>query len=120
MQITDYLFPGKTPYDKAICDLRYQLMHYFCASIKEASNYAESRRAFNKRKNWCDIVILPVLVFKTEHYLTNPDKANRNEEDYITFCNTLGLRAKTVAGKTFWEGIIDGRRVYTIYEKVSI
>ena len=120
IQITEFLFPGKTPYDKAICDLRYQLMHYFQASIKEASSYSESRRSLNRRKSRSDIVILPILVFKTEHFLSNPEKANRNEEDYIAFCNSLGLKARTVMGKTFWEGKIDGRRVFSIYDKVSL
>lgn len=119
-QITESLFPGKNPYDKAICDLRYQLMHYFQGSLKEAANYSESKRPLNKRKSRCDIVILPVLVFKTEHYLSNPDKANRNEEDYYSFCSALGLKKRSVSGKTFWEGNIDGRRVYSIYEKVSL
>ena len=120
LQITDFLFPGKNPYDKTICDLRYQLMHYFLASIKEASSYSESRLAINRRKSRSDIVILPILVFKTEHFASNPEKANRNEEDYIAFCNTLGLKTRTVRGKTFWEGTIDGRKVFTIYDKVVL
>ena len=119
-QITEFLFPGKNPYDKAICDVRYQLMHYFQASLKESSNYIDSKRAFNKRKNRVDIVILPVLVFQTEHYYSNLEKANRNEEDYKDFCSALGLVKQTVSGKTYWEGTIDGRKVYTIYEKVPL
>lgn len=119
-QITEYLFPGQNPYDKAICDLRYQLMHYFQASLKEAANYSESKRPILKRKSRVDIVLLPVLVFMTNHYYENPEKADRNKEDYIAFCKALGLNQKVRAGKEFWEGIIDGRRVYTLYEKVSL
>lgn len=117
-EITNYFFPGKTPYDKSICNLRYQLMHYFKASILEAPTYGESLRPLSKRRNRVDVVILPILVFKTKHYDENPEKGELNEQDYINFCDAIKLRKEAIGGKEVRVGTIDGRKVITFYEKI--
>ena len=119
-KITDFLFPGKTPYSPEICNLRYQLMHYFKASILEAASYNESLRPLSKVRHQVDIVILPVLVFVTEHYKENPDKGDLNESDYYAFCDALNLEATTIGGKKVRTGTIHGRKVITFYEKKAL
>ena len=117
-EITDFFFPGKTPYSPIICNLRYQLMHYFKASILEADNYNESIRPLSKRKHRVDIVVLPVLVFMTAHYRDDLEKGNLNERDYNDFCSAIKLDMTNIGGKNVYVGDIDGRKVITFYEKV--
>lgn len=117
--ITSFLFPGQTPYDEKVCNLRYQLMHYFTGSIREAPTYGESKKSLRKRKEGVDIVILPILVFTTDHYHSDTSKADLNESDFKKFCNALGLTKKRVMGKDVWMGMIDGKRIYSFYEKIN-
>ena len=119
-EITDFLFPGKTPYNPVICNLRYQLMHYFEASIREATTYNESFQPLSKRKHRVDIVVLPVLVFMTEHYKEDVEKGNLNERDYKEFCEALCLESSEIGGKSVYVGNIDGRKVITFYEKEEL
>ena len=116
--ITHFFFPGKTPYDKDICDLRYQLMHYFKASIQEAPTYIESLRPLKPERNKVDIVVLPVLVFMTRIYDKNPAKGELNEQDYNNFCDALKLEKKIIGGKEIREGIIAGHKIISFYEKI--
>ena len=119
-KVTDFLFPGKTPYDKDIRDLRYQLMYYFMGSVLEASTYSESIIPLSQRKSKVDIVLLPILVFKTEHYYSDTGKANSNKDDYLEFCRAVGLRKEIIRGKEWWVGEISGRRVYSCYETIEL
>ena len=48
-------------------------------------NVLESAKPLNSNREIADIVILPVLVFNTEHYKTNPELAKDNYEDYLSF-----------------------------------
>ena len=118
--ITHFFFPGKSPYDRDICNLRYQLMHYFKASILEAPTYGESLQSLKKERNRVDIVVLPVLVFKTAIYDKNPDKGRLNEQDYNYFCDAIKLEKKIIGGKEIRVGIIDGRKIISFYEKINI
>ena len=117
--VTAFLFPEKTPYDKEIRDLRYQLLYYFMGSILEAPSYSESIRPLSQRKASVDIVLLPVLVFKTEHYYSDTDKGNSNKEDYSAFCQALGLRKEIIRGKECWIGEMKGKRIYSCYETIE-
>ena len=119
-ETTDFLFKGRTPYDEEICNLRYQLMYYFRASILEASTYKKSKIALKERKDRVDIVVLPILVFETEHYKTDVEKGNLNKADYEIFCKTLGLCKEIIGGKEFWVGEIDGRKIYSLYENIDL
>lgn len=119
-EVTDFLFPGKSPYDDEICYLRYQLMYYFKASILEASSYSKSKSSFKKRENDIDIVILPVLVFKTSHYNSDNVKAEINKKDFNDFCNALNLAQDIIGPFTVRTGVINGKRVITFYEEVVV
>ena len=119
-ETTEFLFPGRTPYDEKICNLRYQLMYYFRASILEAASYKESIKALSKRKRRADIVVLPVLIFETNHYKSDTEKGRLNKYDYEVFCETLGLKKEIIRGKEFWAGEIDGRKIYSLYEKIDL
>lgn len=84
VRIVAELFPGKTPYDEPVCNLRYQLMHYLLGSLKEGANIEESGKSIKDRKR-ADVVILPILVFDTSHYRTDEEKARRNRQDFEDF-----------------------------------
>ncbi len=118
--VTSFLFPGKTPFDEDICSLRYQLMHYFTGSIKEAASYEESCKSLNKRTSRVDTVVLPVVVFKTAHYYEDPEVGEGNKADYDSFCEALGLNKENVGGKEVLVGMIDGRKVITFYEAIEL
>ena len=117
-----FLFEGQTPYSEGICNLRYQLMYYFRASILETPTYESSKLSISKRNNELDkvdVVVLPVLVFKTDHYKSDKEKGKLNEIDFTNFCNALGLKAIQKGGKDFRYGKIHGREVYTFYEEIE-
>jgi len=117
-----FLFEEQTPYSEGICNLRYQLMYYFRASILETPTYESSKLSISKRNNELDkvdVVVLPVLVFKTDHYKSDTEKGKLNEKDVTNFCNALGLKAIQKGGKDFRYGKIHGREVYTLYEEIE-
>lgn len=117
-----FLFEEQTPYSEGICNLRYQLMYYFRASILETPTYESSKLSISKRNNELDkvdVVVLPVLVFKTDHYKSDKEKGKLNEKDFTNFCNALGLKAIKKGGKDFRYGKIHGREVYTFYEEIE-
>ena len=117
-----FLFEEQTPYSEGICNLRYQLMYYFRASILETPTYESSKLSISKRNNKfykVDVVVLPVLVFKTDHYKSDKEKGKLNEKDFTNFCNALGLKAIQKGGKDFRYGKIHGREVYTFYEEIE-
>ena len=82
--IVTELFPGKSPYDEPVCNLRYQLMHYLLGSLNEGADIVESKKSLKERRR-ADIVIMPVLVFDTPHYRTDEEKAKRNRQDFEDF-----------------------------------
>ena len=117
-----FLFEEQTPYSEGICNLRYQLMYYFRASILETPTYESSKLSISKRNNELDkvdVVVLTVLVFKTDHYKSDKEKGKLNEKDFTNFCNALGLKAIQKGGKDFRYGKIHGREVYTFYEEIE-
>lgn len=115
-EVVDRLFPGKTPKDEEVCNLRYQLMHYFVASIKEGADYNESKKSIKKRKKNADIVILPVLVFNTEHYQEDQETAAKNKSAYDAFCEALKMSNDR---ETHYKRIGDVE-VYTCYQVVDL
>lgn len=118
--IVEFLFPGKTPYDEPVCNLRYQLMHYFTASIKEGKTLKESNLPLKKRKTSISTVVLPVLVFKTNHYYEDPETGNSNKKDYVDFVTQLGFNTKNVGNRTIYYKNIHNCNVYTAYEAVEL
>lgn len=54
-------------------NLRYQLLYYLAGSIREMN---------------CDVVFMPVLVYKTDSQYSEA-KGNRNRDDYTIFMNAL-------------------------------
>lgn len=119
-QVIDFLFKGKKPKDGIIKDLRYQLMHYFKASILEAPSLKESAFPLNEDRPKADIIILPILVFKTSHYKGNLNLAKDNHDDYISFIHALGCDKHNVDGLEFYHKVIDNRDVYTFYDVVDL
>lgn len=119
-ETTKFFFDEVSIYDERICNLRYQLMYYFRASILEAPTYKESLKALDKRKSGVDIVILPILVFETEHYKKNQEKGMLNKKDYNDFCNALNLKKQIIGKKEFWVGEIYGKKIYSIYENIDL
>ncbi|MBR4437773.1 MAG: hypothetical protein IKS79_01560 [Bacteroidales bacterium] len=118
-QVVDYLFNGRTPEDSTVKDLRYQLMHYFKASILEAPSLVESALKINQRKT-VNIILLPVIVFNTEHYKEDPKLAQDNHDDYLRFIEALNCDVKTINGKDVYHKVIDNRDVYTLYEVIDL
>lgn len=118
-QVISYLFPGKTPDDDEVKNLRYQLAHYFKASILEAPSLSESSLSLNNRAK-ADIVLLPVIVFMTDHYKTNPELAKDNHADYDSFVNALGCEKKRFGKHEVYYLNIDGRDVYTVFEVIEL
>lgn len=119
--VVSALFPKCTPYDEKVCNLRYQLLHYLTASIREGSTFLESKKSIKKRCH-PEIVVLPVLVFKTKQHLTDLEKkkAELNEEDYRVFCNALGFEEKSMNNRKYYFKTINNCSVYTLYEEVEI
>lgn len=118
-QVVDFLFKGETPDGSKVKDLRYQLMHYFKASILEASSLEESVLQINQRKT-ARIILLPVVVFNTKHYKEDPQLAQDNHEDYLKFVRALNCDVKVINGREVYHKIIDNRDVYTLYEVVDL
>ena len=117
-QVTDYLFNGKTPEDNEVKNLRYQLAHFFKASILEAPSINDSTKSLAKRAQ-VDIVILPVIVFKTEHYQTNLNLADDNYRDYVSFVTALGCERRHFGEHDVYHISLNGRDVYSVYEVVE-
>lgn len=118
-EIVKFLFPELTPYDEPVCNLRYQLLHYLTASIKEGYSYSESKKSIENRKH-PDLVILPVLVFQTEQYRTDPNKAKRNKNDYDAFCKALEFSEEHVGDRIVFHKSFNNCDVYTLYEEVEL
>lgn len=118
-QVVDFLFKGETPDSFKVKDLRYQLMHYFKASVLEASSLEESARKINQRKT-AEIILLPVVVFNTKHYKEDPQLAQDNHNDYLKFVEALNCDVKVINGRKVYHKIIDHRDVYTFYEIVGL
>lgn len=117
--VVKFFFPGLTPYDEPACDLRYQLFHYFKASVLEGKTINESKKSLTRR-TLPDIVILPVMVFKTKHYFDNTKIADQNKKDYYAFCKALGFAEKSFGNRTVFCKEINSREIYTLYEEISI
>lgn len=118
-EVVDFLFRGKTPSDEGIRNLRYQLMHYFKASILEAPSLKESAKSIKSSRGLADIIVLPVLVFNTDHYKTNPGLAKDNYDDYLSFVTALGCVKSRYGEHDVYHTVIDGRDVFSVYEVVE-
>ena len=118
--IVEFLFPDKTPFDEPACNLRYQLMHYFTASIKEAPSLEESKLPLSKRKTKLSIVVLPVLVFRTKHYYEDIETGKNNKNDYLNFVTKLGFDTRLTGNRTVYHKTIHDCDVYTIYEEIDL
>lgn len=119
-EIVGFLFPGKTPNDEPVCSLRYQLMHYFTASIKEAQSLAESKTPIRNRKTHLSTIVLPVLVFKTKHYYEDIETGKNNKKDYMDFVFDLGFETKQVGSRTIYQKNIHQCEVFTVYEEIDL
>lgn len=117
--LVKFFFPESTPYDEPACNLRYQLFHYFTASILEGKTIDESKKPLTKRAH-PDIVILPVMVFKTKHYFENTIIAEQNKKDYLAFCKALGFAEKTLGNRTVFYKEINHCEIFTLYEEISL
>lgn len=117
--VIDFFFNKRNPMDSDVRDLRYQLLHYFQASIIEAPSFEESSRPINKRSQ-VDIVILPVVVFNTQHYRENIKQAKSNYNDYINLITALQFNVMKVNGKEIYHKVIKNRDVYTLCEVVDL
>ena len=117
--VVKFFFPELTPYDEPVCNLRYQLFHYFKASVLEGKTSDESKKSLTKRTH-PDIVILPVMVFKTKHYFENTPIAEQNKKDYLAFCKALGFAEKSLGNRTVFYKDFCHREIYTLYEEISI
>lgn len=118
-EIVADFFPGLSPYDEPVCNLRYQLLHYLKGSLEEGISLRESKKRVGMRRN-PKIIVLPVLVFKTRHYYEDTAKADLNKNDYEDFCLTLGFTKVQYGGKFFYSKEIKGRKVFTIYEEIDV
>lgn len=116
-EIVDFLFPNFTPYDQPARDLRYQLLHYLTASLKEGNSLSNSKKPIDRHDN-PDIVLLPVLVFQTKRYKENPDKARLNKADYEEFCKALEF--ENIEGSKVRFRTIKDISVYTLYEEIPL
>lgn len=118
-QVVDFLFKGEKPDSSKVKDLRYQLMHYFKASILEAPSLEESALKINQRKT-AKIILLPVVVFNTKHYKEDPQLAQDNQDDYLKFVGALNCDIKVINGRKVYHKIIGYRDVYTFYDIVDL
>jgi hypothetical protein len=82
----------------------------------EAPSIEESSKPLNSTRSVADIVILPVLVFRTAHYKQNTKLAENNYNDFIDFVKALGYTKERIGDRDVYHAIIDGRDIYTVYE----
>ena len=118
-KVVDFLFRGEKPGSVKVKNLRYQLMHYFKASILEAPSLEESAQKIDQRKT-ARIILLPVIVFNTKHYKEDPKLARDNHDDYLRFVRALNCDVKVINGRAVYHKVIDNRDVYTLYEVVDL
>ncbi len=118
--IVEFLFPEKTPFDEPACNLRYQLMHYFTASIKEAQTLKESKLPLSKRKTKLSTVVLPVLVFRTKRYYEDIETGKNNKQDYLDFVTKLEFDKRLKGNRTVYHKTIHDCDVYTLYEEIDL
>lgn len=115
-------FPNVIPTDESIKNLRYQLFHYVAASEQEGSSIVESNKGLDAREK-PQIVILPVIVFKTPHYFEDTELAKENRKDYFSFMESIGFQS---SGLPYYHGseILALKRksqiLYSIYAEVEI
>ncbi len=119
-QVAGFLFDGKHPEDNEIKDLRYQLMHYFKASVLEAPSLEESKKTLNNNRPKADVILLPILVFNTAHYQDDPKLAEDNHKDFMAFVEALKCERRSVDGFEIYHKIIDGRDLYAVYDVVDL
>lgn len=121
-ELVDRLFPGSKPIDESIMKLRYQLFHYLVASHLEGTTVSESKKSIKARKNLADVIVLPVLVFKTPHYDENPKKAAENMKDFERFFNALDCFKKISVPslESVFFGEMDGQQIYAFYKTLEI
>ncbi len=84
-------------------DIRYQLLHYLAGSICEAKEY-------------CNVVFMPIMVFKTDEY--NKKKGDRNREDYDRFIKALKFEMCNEE-KEIYKRTFEGIDVYISYIEID-
>lgn len=118
--VLNTLFPGKSP--SSLNMLRYQLTHYFVGGLKEAPSLSISNTPYSENRAVADIVVLPVLVFKTKRYEENPGVAEDNKNDYLDFCKAVeGM--EHIPNKSYENAFhkrILNQDLYTLYEAVPL
>ena len=118
--ILDALFPDKSI--SSLMHLRYQLSHYFVAGLKEAPSLVLSNERYSKNRPLADIIVLPVLVFKTRHYEEDPHVAEENMIDYLAFCKAIdGMEHIDACSlKNAFHKTVQGREFYTFFETIPL
>lgn len=116
------LFPGKKPTDPLISRMKYQLLHYLVGSHSEGATYVDSKKPLKKRKNFAEIVVMPVLSFKTSHTNSNLTKPRENLEDYNRFFRALKFfkRKSMSCFDSAYCGKMDGQPIYTFSKTIDM
>ncbi len=117
-------FPTALPTDGSVRNLRYQLLHYVAASEKEGATLKESNKPLEKR-SVADIIILPVLVFKTDHYKEDEKQALRNKNDYFSCLPKFGFKVDEALGNYSDTCIYvlnrkEKPKVYSLYAEIEL
>jgi hypothetical protein len=115
-------FPGKLPTDDTIGDFRYQLLHYIASSQQEGITLKESRKRLGERVT-PDIVILPVIVFRTPHYYEDKKQAEDNKNDYLTCLGAIGFKkddSLSYKGTDVFVLEASYQSVYSVYAEIDI
>lgn len=119
-ELISFLFDGKSPDDEALQCLRYQLVHYFAGSLFETPSMEQSEEPISPGRARADIVVLPVLVFKTQEYLKHLTEAEINYQDYLRFIDALNFQVKEIEGRKVYHRRFGNQTVYTFYEVQSL
>ena len=115
-------FPAKLPTDEKVCNLRYQLLHYVAASQQEGFSLVESKKGLNERKQ-ADIVVLPILVFRTPHYFEDEEQAKANKQDYLSCISQIGFEKSSQLkfdGNDVYVQYDGSRVTYSIYAEIDL
>ena len=115
-------FPTKLPTDEEVCNLRYQLLHYVAASQQEGLSLAESKKGLNERIP-ADIVILPILVFRTPHYFEDQEQAKANKQDYFSCIRQIGFEKSSQLkfdGNDVYVSHNGSQATFSLYAEIDI
>ena len=89
--------------EKGIDEMRYQLLYYLAGSVCENS----------------DLILMPILVFKTESY--NDNRGDNNKKDFEKFFGGNGMKFKYKKIKDFevYYGTVEDKSVYVFYAEID-